>query len=313
MARIDGIDADIFPLNLGTNSFGWTSDTAASHEVLDAFVANGGNFIDTADVYSAWGEGHTGGEAETVLGQWLASRKKRDDVVIGTKVGMWDKQPGLSPENVRSAVEGSLKRLQTDYVDLLYLHQPDPATDVEEQVLVFDEMVKSGKAKALGLSNFSAEQIHEWHETATRLGATIPVALQPQYSLVYRKEVESDLADPIATYSPAVFSYFSLASGFLTGKYRTQEDLERSTRRDFAAGYFSAEGLKVVDELDKVAAAHDVELATVALAWLRAKGVTAPVASVSRVEQLPALLASATLELSENEVEALDEVSQPFA
>ncbi len=313
MARIDGIEHEIFPLNLGGNPFGWTSDTATSHAVLDAFVQAGGNFIDTADMYSQWVPGHEGGESERVIGQWLALNGMRDDLVIATKVGAMAEFEGLVHDVVIESVENCLSRLGTDYIDLLYAHHDDPEVDIEDQVRTFDSLVQSGDVKAIGLSNYSPERIREYLVTARRLDAAMPVALQPQYSLVEREYYETEVEPIVREYELAVFPYYALASGFLTGKYRTAEDLAQSTRGGAAKAYLSDEGLRVVDALDEIATSRGAQMATVALAWLLAKGVTAPIASVSRPEQLAALMAAPSLELTQAEVAALDESSEAFA
>lgn len=313
MARIDGIDRDIFPLNLGGNPFGWTSDTATSHAVLDAFVQAGGNFVDTADMYSQWVPGHEGGESERVLGQWLALNGNRDDVVIATKVGAMSEWEGLAHDNVVEALENSLDRLGTDYIDLYYAHHDDPEVEIEDQVRTFDSLVQGGEIKAIGLSNYTPERLREWLDTARRLDATMPAAIQPHYNLVERAFYETQIAPIVREYELAVFSYYSLASGFLTGKYRTADDIAKYSRGGAAKRYMTDEGLRVVDALGEVADDRGAEMSTVALAWLLAKGITAPIASVSRPDQLPALMAAATLDLTQAEVAALDESSEAFA
>lgn len=313
MAAIARTDLDVFPLNLGGNTFGWTSDRSTSFAVLDAFTEAGGNFVDTADVYSAWGEGHSGGESETVLGEWLAARGTRDDVVVATKVGSLQQRPGLGRGNVVQALEDSLRRLGTDRVDLYYAHRDDESVPVAEQAATFDELVRSGKVRAVGLSNYSPERLREWFETAEREHLTVPVAIQPEYNLVSRRTHEQDLAPIARQFGAAVFPYFGLASGFLTGKYRTAADLEGKVRGGAAGSHVNAQGLAVVDALVGVAEGRGVEPATVALAWLLAKGVTAPIASASRPEQVPALMAAPGLGLTDEEVELLDRASQPFA
>ena len=311
--RIRGIDQEIFPLNLGGNTFGWTSDEQASFDVLDAFTAAGGNFVDTADVYSAWAPGHTGGESETVLGNWLAARGTRDSVVVATKVGAHPELKGLSRDTVNAALDASLDRLQTGYVDLYYAHYDDENTPVEEQVETFHELVDSGRVRAVGLSNYSPQRMREFFTVARERGLTVPAAIQPHYNLVHRREFERDYAAIAREHDAAVFPYFSLASGFLTGKYRTAEDLKGAAREQMAQEYVSPEGLAVVEELVSVADGHRAEPATVALAWLLAKGVTAPIASASSTSQLSALLAAPSLQLTQDDVAALDRASQPFA
>ncbi|TNM63168.1 aldo/keto reductase [Streptomyces sp. NP160] len=310
MATIGTSALDVFPLALGGNTFGWTSDEATSHQVLDAFVAGGGDFIDTADGYSAWAPGHSGGESETVIGSWLKSRGRRDDVVIGTKVSQHPQFRGLSATNVRAAAEASLRRLQTDHIDLYYAHFDDPEVDLAETVAAFDGLVNTGKVRYVGLSNYSAERVQQWVSIAQGSGYAAPVALQPHYNLVSREPFEGQLAPVAAQHQLGVVPYFSLASGFLTGKYRTREDLAGSDRESFTAKYFTDEGLRVVEQLDRTAQAHGVALSTVALAWLQSKPtVVAPIASARNPEQLADLLASATVDLAVDEVAALDAFS----
>ena len=313
MARIPRTDLDVFPITLGGNTFGWTSDRDESFAVLDAFVAAGGNFIDSADLYSVWAEGHTGGESEKVLGEWMAARGNRADVVIATKVGGLPTRPGLSKENVEAALTESLDRLQTDYIDLYYAHYDDENVAIEDQVRTAHALVESGRVRHLALSNHSPERTRDFLETARRLELTVPVAIQPQYNLIHRKEYEQGYAPLVREFDLAVFPYFALAAGFLTGKYRTASDLSGKDREAMASGYLTDEGLAVVDELAEVPDKRGVEPATVALAWLLAKGVTAPIASARVPEQLPALVAAVDLELDDDDVARLDAASAPFA
>lgn len=301
---------EVFPLVLGGNTFGWTSDLATSEKVLDAFVEAGGNFIDTADVYSAWAPGNKGGESETILGQWIASRGNRADVVIGTKVSQHPQFPGLKADNIRAAAAESLERLGTDYIDVYYAHFDDESTPLAETAAAFDELVRAGTVRAIGVSNYTGARIREWFEIARRDGLTLPTVLEPHYNLVKREPYESDIAPVAAEENLAVVPYFALASGFLSGKYRTRADLEGAARAGFAESYFTDEGLAVVDQLRAIADARGVVPATVALAWLRGRAnVVAPIASARIPEQLPALIASATLTLSDAEVAELDRVS----
>ncbi|AKV55030.1 aldo/keto reductase [Bifidobacterium actinocoloniiforme DSM 22766] len=308
MARIN--DREVFPLVLGGNTFGWTSSEADSRRVLDAYADAGGNLIDTADVYSAWAPGHSGGESEIVLGRWLALSGKRDQVMVASKVSQHPQYQGLSAKNVQAAAEESLLRLGVDVIDLYYAHFDDEQTPLEETAAAFDKLVKEGKIRAIGLSNYTPERIREWFRIAKENGLTAPVALEPQYNLVHRKDYEDGLMEVARDENLAVFSYFSLAAGFLTGKYRTMDDLKGRQREGMVKDYFTPAGLDVVAELDRIASARGVELATVALAWLKARPqVAAPIASARIPEQLPALLAAAELDLSADETRALDEVS----
>lgn len=310
MVAIPGTNFDIFPLNLGGNPFGWTADKEASFAILDAFVEAGGNFIDTADVYSNWGEGNSGGESEEVIGEWLKARPDVN-VIVATKSGMLKNFGGRSREKTYKAVEASLKRLGVDSIDLFYYHLDDEEVSIEEQVKIAEDLISEGKIKHLALSNYSPERFKEFLDV-TKDSPARPVAIQPQYSLLYRGEFEGDLQKLADDNNVAVFTYFSLASGLLTGKYRKPEDIKGSAREGFTQGYLKDETFEVVDEVVRIADSHNVEPTTVALAWLRANGVTAPIASVSKVAQLPALMAVADLDLSQDEIDLLDKVSSPF-
>lgn len=313
LTRLPRTDLEVLPLNLGGNTFGWTSDRETSFAVLDAFVAAGGSFIDTADAYAAWAEGSEGGDSETVLGEWFEARGNREEIVLATKVGAKPSRTGLSAANVEAALDESLERLRTDRIDLYYAHYDDEAVSIEEQVRIADGLVRSGRVRHLGLSNYSPERMREWFEVATREGLTVPVAIQPHYNLLARAAYEQDYAPIAREFDAAVMPYFSLASGLLTGKYRTKEDLEGRARKGMVEDNLTEDALAVVDVLTEVAATHDAEPASVAIAWLLAKGTTAPIASASTPEQLPALLAGTALELSAQDVAALDEASAPFA
>lgn len=313
LTRLPRTDLEVLPLNLGGNTFGWTSDRETSFAVLDAFVAAGGSFIDTADAYAAWAEGSEGGDSETVLGEWFEARGNREEIVLATKVGAKPSRTGLSAANVEAALDESLERLRTDRIDLYYAHYDDEAVSIEEQVRIADGLVRSGRVRHLGLSNYSPERMREWFEVATREGLTVPVAIQPHYNLLARAAYEKDYAPIAREFDAAVMPYFSLASGLLTGKYRTKEDLEGRARKGMVQDQLTEDALAVVDVLTEVAATHDAEPASVAIAWLLAKGTTAPIASASTPEQLPALLAGTSLELSAQDVAALDEASAPFA
>ncbi|MGD8149894.1 aldo/keto reductase [Ornithinimicrobium sp. Y1694] len=311
MTTLPGSSIEIFPLNLGGNPFGWTADEKASHEVLDAFVAAGGTLVDTADSYSAWVDGHEGGESEAIIGRWLAGRS-REDVLIATKVGKKPSRDGLAQATVDAALDESLERLGTDVVDLYYAHFDDESVAVEDQVRTFHGLVEDGRARAIGLSNYSPERLRAWCEFARQEGLTMPAALQPRYSLVSREAYERDYAPLAEEFGMAVFCYPALASGFLTGKYRSEADFEGAARGSAAKRYADAGGLRVVDAQVRVGERHGVEPATVALAWLLARGVAAPIASVSRASQLPPLMAAPGLVLSEQDLAELDEASAGF-
>ena len=309
-ARIGDSDLEVFPLVLGGNVFGWTADEATSIDVLDSFARAGGNFIDTADGYSAWEPGHTGGESETIIGNWMSARGNRDDVVIASKVSTHPQFAGLAADNIRAAADASLKRLQSDHIDLYYAHFDDESVPLEETVGALSELVDAGKVRYIGISNYSPERIDEWFDITAANGFHRAVALQPHYNLVER-DFERDLRERAARENLAVFPYFSLASGFLTGKYRdAAESAADGPRAEDARPYFDERGRRVLGALDAVAAAHEVAVATVALAWLRQQPtVTAPLASARTVEQLPDLLASVALTLTDADLASLDAAS----
>ncbi|GAA1850129.1 aldo/keto reductase [Pseudonocardia ailaonensis] len=310
MPRLGSSSIDVFPLALGGNTFGWTSDAAGSEAVLDAYVEAGGNLVDTADSYSAWAPGNSGGESETILGEWMRRRGNRADIVVVTKVAAHPDFPGLSAANVAAAADASLKRLQADHVDLYFAHHDtDPDLPIEEPAAAFDALVRAGKIRTIGLSNLAPERIRAWIAFARAEGLTLPVALQPHYNLVTRGFYERELAPVAEAENLAVLPYFALASGFLVGKYRTAQDLAAGRGR-IVKGYLSDSGLAVVDTVLAIAAERGVEAATVALSWLRGRPtVTAPIASARTPAQLPALMASATLDLSAEERDRLDDVS----
>jgi aryl-alcohol dehydrogenase-like predicted oxidoreductase len=311
MARIGASELDVFPLNLGGNVFGWTADEAQSFAVLDAYTAAGGNFVDTADVYSAWAPGNSGGESETIIGRWLARRGRRDDVVVATKVGSHPDAKGLRAETIRKGAAESLRRLGTDHIDVYYTHRDDPSVPVEEIVGALDALVKEGKVRVLGASNISAERLSASLEFAEREGMARYEIVQPQYNLVSRDSYEGPLADVVARHGLSAAPYYALAAGFLTGKYRPGAAAVDSARAGRAAAYLAEpKGVKVLEALDEVAAAHGAEVATVALAWLAAQPtVVAPIASARTTEQLPALTAVAELQLTDAEVAALTAAS----
>ncbi|KND31418.1 aldo/keto reductase [Streptomyces acidiscabies] len=304
-------DLEVFPLSLGGNVFGWTADEAASFAVLDAYAAAGGNFVDTADAYSAWVDGNSGGESETIIGKWTASRGNRDDVVIATKVSQHPEFQGLSGDNIKAAADASLKRLGTDYIDLYYTHFDQPDTPVEEIIGALDELVRAGKVRHIAASNISADRLRESLDFSDREGLARYVAIQPHYNLVSRDTYEGSLQDVVSQAGLAAVPYFALASGFLTGKYRPGAVVEGARAAGGAGKHLESErGVKVLAALDEVAEARGAEVATVALAWLAAQPtVAAPIASARVVEQLPALLAVGELELTEAEVGRLTEAS----
>ena len=309
MTRLGRSDLDILPLSLGGNVFGWTADRDTSFAVLDAFHAGGGNFIDTADGYSAWVPGNSGGESETLIGEWLASRKP-SNVVVATKVSTHPDFRGLSAANVRAAAEASLQRLGVDTIDLYYAHFDDAETPLEETVAAFGDLVSDGLVRHVAVSNYTAERIREWVSLAEASGVALPVAIQPHYNLVHRTDVERDIVPVAEQYGMSLVPYFALASGFLTGKYRTADATGDSPRAEGAAKLATPAGLALIDALEEVGHAHGASIATTALAWLRAQpAVAAPIASASKVEQVADLLASARLELSTDELAHLSRAS----
>lgn len=282
-------DLAVFPLALGGNVFGWTADEAQSFAVLDAYAAGGGNFIDTADVYSAWVPGNQGGESETVIGRWLKARGNHDEIVVATKVGGHPEAKGLRADTVKAATEASLGRLGVERIDLLYTHFDDVETPVAEIIGALDALVKEGKVREIAASNISPERLSASLEFSEREGLARNIAVQPHYNLVSRDTYEGELAAVAAAHGLSAVPYYALASGFLTGKYRPGGPAVDSARAQGAGRYLEdPRGPRVLTALDNVAAAHGVELASVALAWLAAQPtVAAPIASARTVEQLP--------------------------
>jgi aryl-alcohol dehydrogenase-like predicted oxidoreductase len=268
MAKISTTDLDVFPLALGGNVFGWTANQEESFAVLDAYAAAGGNFIDTADMYSAWAPGNSGGESETIIGRWMKARGNRDRMIIGTKVGMLEPLSGLSANTIPVAAEQSLGRLQTDRIDLYYAHKDDPKTPLEETLGAFDALVREGKVRYIAASNYTAPRLAEALDVSKRRGFARFVALQPHYNLVERKEYEGELAEVVRREGLSAIPYFALAKGFLTGKYRPGIPEVKSARAAGASAYLNERGLKVLAALDEVAGAHHTTVAAVALAWL---------------------------------------------
>jgi aryl-alcohol dehydrogenase-like predicted oxidoreductase len=307
MTKLGTSDLDVSTLSLGTNVFGWTADEATSHAVLDAYVAGGGNFVDTADVYSAWLPGNRGGEAETIIGSWLAAhRGRRDDIVVATKVGQLSGVEGLSRDAILKAADASLQRLQTDRIDLYWAHIDDEDTPLSETLGAFGELIDAGKVRAIGASNYSAPRLTEALAVSRREGLPSYVALQPHYNLVEREEYEGDLASVVAEHGLSTVPYFALAKGFLTGKYRPGGAAVDSPRAPAAASYLDNGGADVLEALDEVAAAHDAPVAAIALAWLAAQPtVASPIASARTVDQLAELLPVNQIRLTEGEVAIL--------
>ncbi len=302
----------VAPIAFGGNVFGWTADEAMSFRLLDAMVDTGFNLLDTADVYSRWVPGHVGGESETIIGKWLKSSGKRGKIVLATKVGkpMADDKKGLSRGYIRQAVEASLQRLQTDYIDLYQSHEDDAGTPLEETLAAFAELIKQGKVRAIGASNYGAARLAEALRVSEQNGLPRYESLQPQYNLYERAGYEAELEPLCRQKNVGVIGYFSLASGFLTGKYRTKEDFAGKARAQFAAKYLNERGLRILAAIDQVARRHNSTPARVSLAWLIARpGVTAPIASATNLEQWADLTRAVELKLDPASIELLNQAS----
>jgi aryl-alcohol dehydrogenase-like predicted oxidoreductase len=303
---------EVGPLAFGGNVFGWTADEPTSFHLLDAFLDSGLNLIDTADVYSTWVPGHSGGESETIIGKWLKRAGKRDKVVIATKVGkpMDADRKGLSRKYIVQAVEDSLQRLQTDHVDLYQSHEDDPKTPLEETLGALTDLVKQGKVRAIGASNYGGERLREALTTSSRLGLARYETLQPEYNLYARDGFEKQLRPVCESAALSVLPYFSLASGFLTGKYRSEKDLRKSPRGSRIKNFLNERGYRILGALDQVAREKRATPAQVALAWLIAQPtVTAPLVSATSVTQWDELLASVHLDLTNSDLELLNRAS----
>lgn len=309
MVRIGSSDLDVFPLNLGGNVFGWTADESTSFAILNQFVDMGGNFIDTADGYSRWVPGHVGGESEAIMGRWIAQHGTRDDLIIATKVGKKPDLLGLAPDTIHKACDGSLQRLNTDYIDLYYCHADDPDVPLEDTLGALAELVEAGKVRYIAASNYSAERLVKALSISDAHGWPQFVALQPHYNLIVRDEYEGVLQDLCVAEGISCLPYSALASGFLSGKYRDLS-LERGDRAEKAMTYLNDRGLRVLSAMDLVASRHEVSLTSVAIAWLvHQPTVAAPIASASRPDQLNALMHGATLQLTAQDLDELDRAS----
>ena len=310
MPRLGRTDLDVFPLCLGGNVFGWTASEQESFAILDAYAAAGGNFIDTADSYSAWVPGHVGGESETIIGRWMAARGCRNRMIIATKVGRAPGRLGLGRKNIRAGAEASLKRLGVDRIDLYYAHADDLNTPIDETLREFDALVREGKVGYIAASNFTAARLSAALATSAREGLARYVALQPHYNLMVRNEYEGALSDVCAREGVACVPYFALAMGFLTGKYRPGITVD-SARAEGAQKYLDARGTRVLAALDDIAAAQHTTVAAVALAWLLAQPtIAAPIASARTVAQLADLLPLATTTLTPEESTRLADSSR---
>jgi aryl-alcohol dehydrogenase-like predicted oxidoreductase len=303
---------EVAPLAFGGNVFGWTADEPTSFALLDAFVDGGFNLIDTADMYSTWVQGHSGGESEAVIGKWLKHSAKRAQVLIATKVGkeMGPGRKGLSKAYILQAVEDSLRRLQTDYIDLYQSHDDDPQTPLEETLEAYDQLIRQGKVRAIGASNFSAQRLAESLEVSEQTGYPRYESLQPLFNLYDRVDYEKELQPLCREKGMGVISYFSLASGFLTGKYGSKTDLSKSARGKFVEKYINERGFRIVRALKKVAQQHKLTPAQVALAWLISQPtITAPIASATNLDQLNELIEAATIELNPSVIDQLNQAS----
>ena len=312
LRQIGNTGIQVAPLALGGNVFGWTADEETSFKVLDAFVDAGFSLIDTANTYSKWLPGHKGGESETVIGKWFKKSGKRDKVIIATKVGMemGDGKKGLAKSYILEEVEASLKRLQTDHIDLYQSHQDDANTPLEETLEAYAQLIKQGKVRAIGASNYKADRLSEALKISMQKGIPRYECLQPQYNLYEREDYEKNLEPLVREKNIAVIPYFSLAAGFLTGKYRTEADFGNSPRGGGMKKYFNDRGFRILAALDEVAKEQETSLAAVAIAWLIAKpSITAPIASATSLRQMSHLFLGAELELSQASMAKLDQAS----
>jgi aryl-alcohol dehydrogenase-like predicted oxidoreductase len=310
--KLGGSGLEVSPLCLGGNVFGWTADEPASFKILDGFVAAGCNFIDTADVYSRWAPGHKGGESEVVLGNWFKRSGSRSKVILATKVGieMAPDKKGLSKAYILRAVEDSLQRLQTDHIDLYQSHIDDAATPLEETLGAYDQLVKQGKVRAIGASNYTAERLGQALDASQQHGYPRYQCLQPHYNLIERAGYEKDLEPLCLKNGIAVIPYFALAAGFLTGKYRSESDLSKSPRGGGIKKYLNDRGFRILGALDQVAKQHNATPGKVALAWLMARpSITAPIASATSIEQLNDLIDAMRLQLDRASIELLNNAS----
>ncbi|POM16773.1 aldo/keto reductase [Burkholderia cepacia] len=303
----------VSPLAFGGNVFGWTVDENTSFALLDAIADTGINFIDTADVYSAWVPGNHGGESETIIGKWLKRSGKREQVVIATKVGLLAARAGLSKDNILKAVDDSLRRLQTDYIDLYFSHRDLADTaPLEETLGAYQTLIDAGKVRIIGASNYSGARLREAAAISARDGLPAYQVIQPEYNLLDRADYERDLEPVVRDLKLGVVNYYALASGFLSGKYRSEADLKKSVRGDRVAGYLNERGLRILAALDAVAAKHGTQPAAIALAWQIARPtITAPIASATSLAQLESLGDAIRVTLDQDDIRRIDEASAP--
>lgn len=310
--NIKNTDLNIAPINFGGNVFGWTLDEKASFSILDKFSDNGFNFIDTADAYSWWVNG-VGGQSEEIIGKWMKARNNRQDIVLATKVGSETKEHGydISKKHILQSVDASLKRLNTDHIDLYYTHFDDNITPIEETLSAYDEIIKAGKVRYIAASNISTDRLLESFDVAEKHNLPKYVALQPHYNLVERQTFETDYTPLVEKFGLSVFPYWSLASGFLTGKYRSESDFAKSARGEGIRKYLTENGLEVLTTLDKISEKHHSNPATIALAWLLANSlITAPIVSATNENQLQSLFDAPKIKLDLEDIEILNAVSQ---
>ena len=304
---------NVHPIAFGGNVFGWSADEKTSFALLDAFVDAGFNLVDTADAYSAWVPGNSGGESEAILGRWFKRSGKRDKVVLATKVAKWAERPGLSADNIAAAVEDSLQRLQTDVIDLYQAHEDDESTPLETTLSAFGRLIEQGKVRALGASNYSAARLRDALRVSADYNLPRYETLQPEYNLYDRAGYEAELEPLIQETQLGVISYYSLASGFLSGKYRSAEDAAKSPARGQSVvdKYLNPRGLRILTALDDIAGTHGASASQIALAWLIVRpGITAPIVSATSVDQLKDVLAAANIALSAQDVQQLDDASR---
>jgi aryl-alcohol dehydrogenase-like predicted oxidoreductase len=312
--RLGQSSLQVPPITFGCNVFGWTTDEKTSFALLDAWLEAGFDFLDTADAYSRWHPGNSGGESETIIGRWMKARGNRGKVILATKLGieMGPGKKGLSRAYMQEAVEASLRRLQTDYIDLYQSHRDDPETPIEETLSAYAELIKQGKVREIGASNFSADRLAESLRISTQKGLPRYQSLQPQYSLVERDAFEGPLEELCLREKVGVIGYYSLASGFLTGKYQSKADVEGRARGSRAAKYMNEYGFGVIAALKEVAARYEAKPGQIAIAWLIARpSVTAPIASATNQEQLAELVEAAEIELDADSIAKIDAASRP--
>jgi len=310
--QLGNTDLEVYPITFGGNVLGWTIDQETSVAILNGFTDAGFNFIDTADVYSKWKPGNHGGESETIIGNWMQEKKNRKNIIISTKVGsdMGPEKKGLSKKYIIQAAEDSLKRLKTDYIDLYQTHFDDLETPVQETLEAYDQLIKEGKVRWIGASNISPERLIESLETSERLGLAKYQTLQPEYNLYNRENYETNYEQIVLDYKLGVLNYYALASGFLTGKYRSESDLNKSQRGSGVKNYLNERGFKILKALDIVSEQYSANQASVALAWLiKRNSITAPIASVTSLVQLEDLTRAAALKLNMEDIEILDDAS----